>query len=288
MGLETIFADTVARGWRPRSVAVGAEIERLEASLVRGTCIAPLAVDGDTLFIDPAGAPPLPGDLVSFALSERGAAAQNSALPPGQSPCRAGDRWAKLLTRYHNIDFLLDRFGSSATATLLSCESPDDVPALRPVRNVMRGGRLLYASGLGNNSATYVAETSVSSVSLTGTAATIVSQSVGPFVAAATVVVTCSGYLTSTYTAAGLTWPPEFAYAIYTSAATLPTGHPYFHPTPVPGSNTYGTNFTYEQSFTLAVGTSQTYYLNGACTDLVADASMAVAQMVLKCECILR
>ncbi len=174
IGLLDIFQHTVATGWRPRSVAVGAELARLEASHIRGTCVAPLTADGDTVFID-RHTPPQPGDLVSFALSRRGCDAQNSDLPPGQTPWAPGSRWVKLLTRYHGFDMLLDRYGGAATATLLTCEDPDGVPVLDPVRNVMRGGKLLfgpdaYASGLGANAATItdVAHASPAGVSLTG------------------------------------------------------------------------------------------------------------------------
>jgi hypothetical protein len=38
---------------------------------------------------------------------------------------------------------LLDKYGAAATATLLSCESPDDAPALHPVRQ----GRPATAKG---------------------------------------------------------------------------------------------------------------------------------------------
>ena len=145
MTLETIFADTIARPWAPRSPAVGEQLGRCLVSKARGDCIAPLVLDGDELYLDPV-TKAQDGDLVSFRLSERGAAAQNAALPPGQSPARAGDRWVKLYTTYHGFPMLLDRHKSSATATLMSCESPDDVPMLAPVRNIRRRGRLLYTA----------------------------------------------------------------------------------------------------------------------------------------------
>ena len=157
--LEDVFSRVVADGWEPRNPCTDpAELEQLEASRVRGHCIAPLAVANDTLLIDPDSSP-LPGDLVSFRLSERGASAQNSCLPEGQSPASPGDSWCKLLVNYRTFPMLLDRFGSSATATLLACEHPDDTPVLRPVRNILRAGRLLYGpetltSGLGGNAAT--------------------------------------------------------------------------------------------------------------------------------------
>ena len=40
---------------------------------------------------------------------------------------------------------LLDRHGSAATASLMTCESPDDTPMLHPVRNIRRAGKLLFA-----------------------------------------------------------------------------------------------------------------------------------------------
>jgi len=290
--LDTIFSDTVARGWKPVTPAFEPEVSRLPASRVRGTCIAPLTFDGDIVYVDP-NTPAQPGDVVSFALSARACKLQNSDLPPGQTPWQPGARWLKLLCHHHGFDFLLEKYGASITTTLAACESPNDVPQLAPVRNIRRDGRLLftpdsYTSGLGLNAATFVAEASVTNVNMTGSVAAVVSQTVGPFSAACTVVCTASGYLTSTYTASGLTWPPELAYAISTTSASLPTGHPYFHPTPVPGVNTYGTNFTYEQSFSLGAGTTATYYFNGACTDLVTDASMEFNALVLKTECIFR
>jgi hypothetical protein len=93
--LEEVFARVAADGWAPRRPAFEPELGQLEVSMARGTCCEPLLVGGDLLYIDPR-LPPAAGDLVSFALSERGAAAQNSALPPGQLPARKGDRWAKL------------------------------------------------------------------------------------------------------------------------------------------------------------------------------------------------
>ena len=138
MLLNEIFSDTVSRPWAPRSPAAGSELARCLVSRVRGNCVEPLLRDGDLVFVDPHK-PPQPGDLVSLALSERGAAAQNDSLPPGQLPPRAGDRWIKLYTRYAGFDFLLDRHGGSATATLMACEHPEDTPTLWPVRNIQRG-----------------------------------------------------------------------------------------------------------------------------------------------------
>jgi hypothetical protein len=153
--LDRIFAATVARGWRPATPAVGADLARCEVSIARGTCLEPLVREGDEVFAD-LHAPAQPGDLVQFRLSARGAAAQNSALPAGQSPCQPGDRWLKLLARYHDFDMLLEKYGRCATATFLACERPDDTPLLHPVVNIARRGELLfsYASGIGANAAT--------------------------------------------------------------------------------------------------------------------------------------
>jgi hypothetical protein len=102
---------------------------------------------GDIVYVD-RNAKPEPGDLCSFALSSRGVEAQNSALPKGQMPWATGARWIKMLAHWHGLDMLLDRHGNAAAATLLACESPDDVPALHPVRNVRRRGRLLFGPGI--------------------------------------------------------------------------------------------------------------------------------------------
>jgi hypothetical protein len=141
--LENVFARIVADGWAPRSPAFGEELARLEVSTARGKCLEPLIVEGDELYVDPR-LPPKPGDLVSFQLSERGAAAQNSALPPGQSPWRAGDRWTKLLVPYRGIAMLLENHGGAATTTLLAGESADAAVALWPVRQIRRASRLLF------------------------------------------------------------------------------------------------------------------------------------------------
>ncbi len=128
----------------PRSPAFGAELERLEPSVIRGDCISPLLVAGDVIYVDHA-ARPLPGDIVTFRLSQRFADDQNAAPPPGQSPTwKKGDGWAKLFVPFAGIDMLRDRHGGSVTATYAACESPDDVPALGVVRNVRRAGALLF------------------------------------------------------------------------------------------------------------------------------------------------
>ncbi len=144
--LATYFDQTVAAGWAPRHPCVDfAEMATLEQSAVRGDCISPLLRAGDVIYID-RSARPEPGDVVSFALSRRGAEVQNSALPPGQSPWSPGSRWCKVYGIEHGFQMLYDRHGGAATATLLTCESPDDVPVLHPVRNILRNGRMLFGS----------------------------------------------------------------------------------------------------------------------------------------------
>lgn len=157
--LESVFAQVVADGWAPRNPCTDErELARLEQRTVRGDCISPLLQAGDTIFVDPS-MPAQSGDVVLFALSSRGAAAQNSDLPPGQTLWAPGDRWCKLYIEHRGFQMLLDRHGSSATASLLACERPDDTPILMPVRNVRRAGCLLftsdvYATQLGVNAAT--------------------------------------------------------------------------------------------------------------------------------------
>ncbi|MBX5462033.1 MAG: hypothetical protein IRZ28_13210 [Steroidobacteraceae bacterium] len=88
--INEVFARVVRDGWAPRSPAFGDELERLDRSYTRGTCIEPVILAGDDVYID-REMPPQPGDIVSFALSSRGADAQNSGLPVGQSRWSAGD-----------------------------------------------------------------------------------------------------------------------------------------------------------------------------------------------------
>lgn len=143
--LEEVFQRVVAGGWAPRNPAFGEELTRLQVSTTRGDCLEPLILEGDEVFID-RDAKPLPGDLVSFALSQRGADAQNTPpVPADHRPRRKGDRWIKLYVPWHGFEMLLEKYGSAATATLLACEHPDDSPVLWPVRNIRRQGRLLFA-----------------------------------------------------------------------------------------------------------------------------------------------
>jgi len=145
---EGFFARVVADGWEPRNPAGADEVAGLDSFVVGSTgCLVPLLLPGDTIYVDRT-ASAQPGDIVGFKLSARGAEAQNSspiADSREQPLWRAGDRWAKLFVRSnHGVDMLLERFGNAATATLLACESPEQIPVLHPVRNVMRDGKLLF------------------------------------------------------------------------------------------------------------------------------------------------
>lgn len=271
MTLDQIFEHTVRAGWRPRQVAVGEELAHLEVSRTRGTCIAPLVVDGDLVYVDQR-TPAQDGDLVQFALSARGAQAQNSALPRGQSPCRPGDRWLKLLVAdYHGHAMLLDKYGSAATATFLSCESPDDTPVLRPVRNIARAGTLLYgpdsyASGLGMTAATVVYSATISSATIGsagGAGHNLTSLTVGPFFNATDLIATVSGYIEGDNTSATLQAAAWGTIFINTSATDFTTNPNQFSGGYVPVSTIEEFSFSCESLFTLAANTTQTYYVNG-------------------------
>jgi hypothetical protein len=183
--LSDFFEWVVESGWAPQNPCTDErELARLEQSTVRGDCISPLLQAGDTVFIDRAAAP-LPGDVVSFRLSRRFCAAQNSDLPAGQSPWEPGAPWCKLYGRFHGLDMLFDRHGGSVTATLATLEDPDGAPLphLHPVRNVRRNGRLLFApdaySGqIGLNAATDPASSVNTSSSVMGSVLTYVSVTV--------------------------------------------------------------------------------------------------------------
>ena len=289
--LHEVFARVVADGWAPRTPAHGSELAGLEASLCRGDCISPLVVDGDLAFVDPdPTTPALPGDLVQFKLSERGAAAQNSALPPGQSPWSAGSMWLKLLARYRGIDMLLDRHGHSATATLLACEHPDHTPILHPVRNIVRRGRLLYtpdsySAEIALNAATTVSDTT-SGATLTTTVSPIAEQTVGPFPVAVTLVITMSGTFSVQNTSSSVQVDAEVAYALTTLSGSLPAGHPFFDVYSVPAATTVTQNFTYEQTFSLAANTSATYNFNAS--NINTTNNVITCLLMMKIEAITR
>jgi len=149
--LEDVFTRVVADGWAPRNPAREDEVCRMEQSTLSGEtdCLYPLLQYGDTLFSDP-NTHALSGDIVCFRLSERGAKVLNGDKPePGARIWRKGDGWAKLCCRYSGLDVLLTRFdGQSATATLLSCEHPDETPVLHPIRQIIRNGKPLFAPDL--------------------------------------------------------------------------------------------------------------------------------------------
>ncbi len=206
--LHEVFARVARDGWNPRNPAPESELSRLERSLAAGTCLNPLLVDSDEIYID-HDAQPLPGDIVAFRISRRGAEAQNADLPAGQRPWNPGDRWAKLYLDYHGIPMLLDRHGSSATATLLTCESPDGSPVLHPIRQIRRNGRLLFGPpaecvDIAVNGATDIVWTSIPSYSGSVIADSIASIAVAAKTVAYTATVSASADIWKTL-AAGAT-----------------------------------------------------------------------------------
>jgi hypothetical protein len=268
--LDKIFAATVARGWKPTAPAFEPELSLLEASFTRGDCIAPLIVEGDLAYID-TRTPAQPGDLVSFALSARGAAAQNSALPAGQSPWKKGDRWIKLLARYHDWDMLLDRHARAATATLLGGEHQDDHPALWPVRNIRRNGKLLYgpdshAAEIGLAAVTDVLSATITSATI-GTAGgaghNLTSLTVGPYPWATEVIATVSGYIEGDNTSATLQAAAWGTIFINNSASDFTTNPNQFSGGYVPTSTIEEFSFSCESVFSLAAATTKTFYVNG-------------------------
>lgn len=189
------FKNAMNRGWRPNHVASEAELPMLQHSRTRGNCLSPLLVEGDEVWID-RDLPPQPGDIVSFALSQRFVDEQNADLPPGQSPWRKGDKWCKLYTVDHGFEMLHER-QNAATATRLSCESGDGVPVLHPVRQVRRDGRFLFepdlhAANIGANAATDIVEVSLASYSGSAIAQAIAIATVGAKSQAYTATVTAS------------------------------------------------------------------------------------------------
>lgn len=292
--LQDIFAATVARGWRPRNPAFEPELADLTASYCSGKCLEPLIIEGDIAYIDPR-VPARSGDLVVFALSHRGAAAQNENLHAGQSPWRAGDRWMKLLERWCGYDMLLER-RHSATATLLACESPDDVPVLWPVRQIERNGRLLFATSNSTDIAlTAATSTAVATLASSFTvsvfpsgltsAYNVLSVSIGPFNVATTVIVTASG----TWNNPSTTRQALLAYGLGTTSTGVQIGQ---------ASNTYslsgGVNdngtLALEGTYSLPANTSQTFYLNAQQlpSNGVGTGLTITAGCILKAEAIKR
>jgi hypothetical protein len=235
--LDKIFAATVERGWRPNTPAGSSELVRLEASHVRGDCTSPLLQDGDTVFID-RRIRAQPGDLAAFCLSARGCEAQNSKLPHGQTPWAPGAPWIK-----------------------------HDRPVLHPVRNVMRGGRLLYtpdsyAAELGLASATVMLSTTITSVTISASGTNLASITVGPYPDASKIVATLSGQVTGTNSSGTLNaaaWGNLFVNLTATDFSTSPTA---FSGGYVNTSSSEAFTVSLERLLTLAAGATQTFYLN--------------------------
>jgi len=227
--LNEIFARVSSNGWNPRNPAPESELSRLERSLASGTCLNPLLLDSDEIYID-HDAHPVPGDIVAFRLSRRGCEAQNSDLPAGQSPWNPGDRWAKLFVDYHGTQMLLDRHGRSATATLMACENPNDTPILHPVRNIRRDGRLLFGShpntfhctDIAVNGATDIIWTSVPSYSGSVISDSIASIAVSAKSVAYTATVTASGDLWKTLGASAVCYLAQLSGGVPSGVTSQP------------------------------------------------------------------
>ncbi len=297
--LNKIFALVVAGGWAPRHPAFGGELLGLERCYSRGDCIAPLLIEDDEIFFD-QNMPPRSGDVVTFTLGARGAEAQNSSLPPGQPRWAKGDRWAKLYVRWRGYDMLLDRYGSSMTATLAACESPDDVPHLAPIRQVRRAGLLLFGPPTPDmhsvqieaNGATFVAENTAASttIAVSPTITTVLSQTVGSFPVAASVVVTCTGEWQFN------TGASSDSYLLSAGIAQIFGGGPFFgvlarSPTGTvqAASSTNQGAFAREQTFALAANTAATYDLEAiGVFGSPATSTFKILNATLKTEVILR
>jgi hypothetical protein len=250
----------------------------------------------------------LPGDIVSTELSRRFCELQNANLPAGQSPWRPGASWAKLYADVHGIEMLFERHGHAVCATLMACESPEDMPVLAPVRNVLRAGRMLFGGAvpaaphvsgspiscdgaeIAADAATTVATATASGVSCPNTVDTnVTSVTIGPYQWATTVVLTATG-----------AW--EFSTGANADGLLLSEGI-----FPIPGSggrfqalrhdplinsqpasqNTYGA-FADEYTFNLPANMTQTYYLVMLPNFGQATSSVTVTGAVLKGEIIKR
>ena len=293
--LEDVFAKVVADGWAPRNPCVDErELARLESAMTRGRCLEPIGIAGDIVYIDHA-AQPQSGDLVSFALSQRMADAQNSALPEGERSVKAGDRWVKLYVEVHGYQMLLERFGHSVTATFASCESPDGEPKLSPVRNIRRNGCLLftpdiYASQIGANAATEVAQVSVPGpvgVSV-GVPVNVGSVTVGPYAQAVTVVINASGFW-HYLNAGSSSVQPLLEYEVDNVGASGAFVNPVFtqYP-PVAVSAIAQGSFNVEKSFTLAANTTATYFFVAEDQTGTGIAGFNIQNLLLKAESIKR
>lgn len=289
--LEKYFPDTVAAGWAPRNPCTDpAELATLEQSLARGDCIAPLIQAGDILYIDRAMKPE-PGDVVSFTLSERGAQAQNSALPAGQSLWERGAHWCKLLGMRHGFHMLHDRHGSAATATLMACESPDDAPVLHPVRQICRGGRMLFGTDshsaqIGLNAATSIYESTAAgpiNISTASPSKTLVTTVTVP----AAVVDTnhVISFLGSVTLVAGTSVPSGGLVNIYIGTITQLTGQS-FAQAQVAGQ-TVSSMFSDETVNPVTAGTAITYNFYGSSSN-TSGASGTVSNITAKVEVVKR
>jgi hypothetical protein len=277
--LREIFARVVADGWTPRNPAYESELDTLTRYTINDAtdCLAPLLHAGDVIYVD-HGVRAQSGDIVAFALSERGAALQNEAAARlGQRSWKRGDHWCKLLVNYRGFDMLLERHGGAATATLLGAESPDDPVALAPVRNIRRNGVLLFAPlgvlgltacspEINNNAATDVYTSTVAgpvNVYTSGAPGStlITSITVPAYQWSVPFVVTVTGNVD--HHAPGVQFS---GYATVTTSATPPSGWTTANQISRNASTAaadMGATIAIENTGTQAAGVSTTFYLYG-------------------------
>jgi hypothetical protein len=295
--LEDIFARVVADGWEPRRIAGESELDELEAATIRGTCLNPLLFADDVVYIDRRMSPQ-PGDIVSFRLSRRAVEAQNSALPPGQSPCRPGDAWCKLYAPYHGFRMLLERHGNAITASFATSEDPDTCGPLWPVRQVRRNGRLLFAPDLhagqvGQNGATQTYSTTiggstsiVDNTSPFNVFSAIGSISVGANAYASRHVVTVNGNVDLTNNAFTLT---SAKISLHDSTHTYVLADQFVLTNQVVSQGTLRGPFSFEGIFSIPAGTAITWNVTGLVTgDSHGTISGNANDVTLKVEVILR
>lgn len=255
---EEVFSRLVDDGWIPRNPAFGAELDRLEMSTTRGHCLEPIILEGDTVYVD-NNASPLPGDIVSFALSERAAAAQNEDLPPFDArPCKPGDRWLKAYVPYCGMDLLYERYGHYLTTTWAACENPDETPRLGVVRNIRRAGQLLFAPDsfaqqIADSAATDIVEVSVFGYTGSAIAQAIATASVGPKVQAYTATVTVSADVWKTNANTAQVYLAQLSGGIPVGG----TSQSFF----VTGTASPGTRISIVASFSVAAATSTQFAL---------------------------
>lgn len=290
--LEEVFARVVHDGWVPRSPAYGAELERLEVSTAFGVCLEPLIVAGDEVYIDHS-MPPQPGDIVSFELSERGAQANTTA----ERVCRKGDRWLKLYVPFRGVaDMLLEKYGNSATATLMACEHPDDAPRLAPVRNIRRNGKLLFtpeslAAEIELNAATDVSSTYVAGpvIAQRFIVTDIATLTIGPYHWDTEIVITVSGYWNLANSSGSSVSP--ILEQIITNGGTGTTDNAsvfYAPPTAIQNGTTAQGLVTQEATFTLAANTTTTYKFQAATQGSPGTTAFTINGLEMKGEAIKR